>query len=257
MEAEEEEQAAKMAQKFSKNATEDDVKNVEQNMNKMNRGPLAKIWNKVVQLWNAFKSPDTPLWMKSVIIGSLIYMISPIDFIPDAIPVLGLTDDVSVIGLAFSQLIKLGSIITVTAGVIKITDLTQRAIWKEIKKRPEKIASCLITKCIDKGDVKIVNIHLHDENDNEIGEETIEAEKCDKSIKQGVKSYDYLSIKMLRNVGNKINAYGLIIKKLLKENDFYKINVNFLDQDNNIIENKILLANEIEDNIDENLEMAV
>ncbi len=47
-------------------------------------------------LYYAFKRPDTPYWAKSVITGILGYFISPIDFIPDLTPFLGLTDDFSI-----------------------------------------------------------------------------------------------------------------------------------------------------------------
>ena len=102
-----EHEAQKMAEKYGRNASEADVENVQKNMDKMNRGPLAKIWDKVVTLWEAFKSPDTPASLKALIIGGLIYMVSPIDLIPDVIPVLGLTDDAGIIGLVFNQFMKL------------------------------------------------------------------------------------------------------------------------------------------------------
>ncbi len=40
-------EASDMAEKWGKNATEDDIKNVEEKMDSMNRGPLAKVWDKV------------------------------------------------------------------------------------------------------------------------------------------------------------------------------------------------------------------
>ena len=42
-----------------------------------------------------------PLESIITILGSLLYLLSPIDFIPDAIPVLGLTDDVAVIAMCY------------------------------------------------------------------------------------------------------------------------------------------------------------
>lgn len=101
-----EQEAQDMAANYGRNASEADIENVQKNMDKMNRGPLAKVWDKVITLWEAFKSPDTPTVQKAMIIGGLIYMVSPIDLIPDVIPILGLTDDVGVIGMVFNQFMK-------------------------------------------------------------------------------------------------------------------------------------------------------
>lgn len=43
-------------------------------------------------------------WNMSVIIGTIVYVISPLDAIPDIIPVLGWVDDVTIIGYAISKL---------------------------------------------------------------------------------------------------------------------------------------------------------
>lgn len=99
-----------MAEKYGKNASAEDVENVRANIGKMNRGPLAKIWDKVTTLWNAFNSPETPKKTKALIIGGLIYMISPIDLIPDVIPILGLTDDATVLVMIYNQYIQLMNI---------------------------------------------------------------------------------------------------------------------------------------------------
>ncbi|WP_288603207.1 YkvA family protein [uncultured Treponema sp.] len=104
---EQQQEAINMAMKFGENATEEDVENVSKKMDKMKKGALAKVWDKVQELWAAFKSPDTPLSTKSIIIGSLIYMVTPIDIIPDIIPGLGLLDDAFIIGLVFTQVMKL------------------------------------------------------------------------------------------------------------------------------------------------------
>jgi len=39
----------------------------------------------------------TPLWVKGILAGALVYFISPVDAIPDVIPVLGFTDDATVL----------------------------------------------------------------------------------------------------------------------------------------------------------------
>ncbi|MCA5004885.1 YkvA family protein [Sphingobacterium bovistauri] len=43
-------------------------------------------------------------WNASVIIGTILYVVSPIDAIPDLIPVLGWLDDVTIVGYALSKL---------------------------------------------------------------------------------------------------------------------------------------------------------
>ena len=48
---------------------------------------------KAVQLWFVMQMPDVPATTKAVIMGALGYLIAPLDFLPDLMPVLGYTDD--------------------------------------------------------------------------------------------------------------------------------------------------------------------
>jgi len=50
-------------------------------------------------LYFAIRDPRTPFPAKLVALGVVIYAFSPIDFIPDYIPLLGWIDDVVIIGL--------------------------------------------------------------------------------------------------------------------------------------------------------------
>ena len=43
-------------------------------------------------------------WNMSVIIGTIVYVVSPIDAIPDMIPLAGWLDDVTIVGYALSKL---------------------------------------------------------------------------------------------------------------------------------------------------------
>ncbi|WP_220476689.1 YkvA family protein [Sphingobacterium cellulitidis] len=43
-------------------------------------------------------------WNMSIIVGTILYVVSPIDAIPDIIPVLGWLDDASIVGFAISKL---------------------------------------------------------------------------------------------------------------------------------------------------------
>ena len=126
-------EAAGVSAKMGSRATDEDIQDVASKMDLMKKGPLAKIWDKVVQLWDAFKSPDTPKAVKTIIIGGLIYMVSPIDLIPDFIPVVGLLDDASVIGIVFSQFVRLAGCATVGAVIATLIDKN------EIKKRAKEI----------------------------------------------------------------------------------------------------------------------
>ena len=55
---------------------------------------------KAVQLWFVLQKPDVPAGTKAVIMGALGYLIAPLDFLPDLLPVLGYTDDMVAITFA-------------------------------------------------------------------------------------------------------------------------------------------------------------
>ena len=58
---------------------------------------------KAFQLYYVTQNPNCPLKVKATILGALGYLISPIDFIPDLIPVLGYTDDAAAIAVAITM----------------------------------------------------------------------------------------------------------------------------------------------------------
>lgn len=43
-------------------------------------------------------------WNLSVIVGTVIYVLSPLDAIPDVVPILGWLDDLTIVGYAISKL---------------------------------------------------------------------------------------------------------------------------------------------------------
>ena len=55
---------------------------------------------KAVLLWFVLQKPDVPAGTKAVIMGALGYLIAPLDFLPDLLPVLGYTDDMVAITFA-------------------------------------------------------------------------------------------------------------------------------------------------------------
>jgi uncharacterized membrane protein YkvA (DUF1232 family) len=56
-------------------------------------------------LWRALRHPLAPTWLKPAAALLVLYLISPIDLIPDAIPIIGLMDDVVLIPLAIRFLL--------------------------------------------------------------------------------------------------------------------------------------------------------
>jgi uncharacterized membrane protein YkvA (DUF1232 family) len=57
------------------------------------------------------KSSKTPLKAKLSIVVLLLYIVSPIDLIPDFIPVIGQLDDLVVVGLLIKQIYKYQEIV--------------------------------------------------------------------------------------------------------------------------------------------------
>ncbi|MCB0664444.1 MAG: DUF1232 domain-containing protein [Saprospiraceae bacterium] len=51
----------------------------------------------VLLLYYAYKRPDTPSWAKRMVLGTLAYLLAPIDAIPDLSPFFGFTDDLGVL----------------------------------------------------------------------------------------------------------------------------------------------------------------
>ena len=46
-----------------------------------------------ITLYYCMRDKDTPAWARGIIMGALGYLVLPVDLIPDAIPVVGFTDD--------------------------------------------------------------------------------------------------------------------------------------------------------------------
>jgi len=68
---------------------------------------LLQFKDELIVLWRAFFAPETPLWLKALMLLIPAYLLSPIDFIPDFIPVLGWLDDAIVIPLLVSFIVRL------------------------------------------------------------------------------------------------------------------------------------------------------
>ncbi|WP_316801716.1 YkvA family protein [Pedobacter nototheniae] len=87
-----------------------------------NKGDLEGVWTKLLLLFAVSKDyvngnyTEIPKGSIVAILGGLIYFLSPIDVVPDFIPVLGLIDDVFVLNLVYKQVVK---------------DLEKYKIWKD------------------------------------------------------------------------------------------------------------------------------
>lgn len=72
---------------------------------------LSFIWSLVRgdarQLWQALQHPLAPRWLKWGTAGIVLYLVSPVDLIPDVIPVLGLMDDMVIVPMAIRWLLKM------------------------------------------------------------------------------------------------------------------------------------------------------
>ena len=78
---------------------------------------------KAGQLWFVLQKPDVPARTKAVIMGALGYLIAPLDFLPDLLPVLGYTDD----------------IVAITFALIKVQGYIDEEVERKSKKLLTKI----------------------------------------------------------------------------------------------------------------------
>ena len=68
---------------------------------------LLQFRNELVTLWRAFFAPETPIFLKALMLLIPAYLLSPIDLIPDFVPILGWLDDAIVIPLLVSFIVRL------------------------------------------------------------------------------------------------------------------------------------------------------
>lgn len=86
-----------LLRRFTQRASLKDIPRIAGKLGAMNRGPVVKIWDKVQVLWRFIKDPNVAWGKKATAVGSLVYLVSPLDAVPDFIPAGGLLDDVAVI----------------------------------------------------------------------------------------------------------------------------------------------------------------
>jgi uncharacterized membrane protein YkvA (DUF1232 family) len=84
-----------------------DPSHQERQIKPINLGIVTDIIRQARLAWQLMLDPRVPLWVKTIVPASLIYLISPIDFIPDVIPGLGQLDDLAVIIIGVKLFIEL------------------------------------------------------------------------------------------------------------------------------------------------------
>lgn len=57
------------------------------------------------RLWYALGHPDAPAWLKAGAAAIVLYLFSPIDLIPDMVPILGVVDDLVIVPMAMRWLL--------------------------------------------------------------------------------------------------------------------------------------------------------
>lgn len=73
-------------------------------------GRLFRLWsvvrNDVRLLWFALRHPEAPWWLAPAALLLVGYVVSPIDLIPDFIPIIGWLDDIVLVPLALHALLR-------------------------------------------------------------------------------------------------------------------------------------------------------
>jgi uncharacterized membrane protein YkvA (DUF1232 family) len=57
-------------------------------------------------VWGIARDPRTPIGLKAILVAAVAYVVSPLDLVPDAIPILGQADDLTVVLLVLDLFIQ-------------------------------------------------------------------------------------------------------------------------------------------------------
>jgi uncharacterized membrane protein YkvA (DUF1232 family) len=78
-------------------AKPEDIKTILEKLPQMNRGAIGELWPKVMAMAQLLRDPKAAWASKALAIAALLYLVSPIDAVPDVIPIAGLADDAALI----------------------------------------------------------------------------------------------------------------------------------------------------------------
>ena len=65
-------------------------------LDSLRHGPVKEIWNIVTALWARVTDPNRSFLEKAIPLAALVYLVTPVDLIPDILPVIGYLDDIAV-----------------------------------------------------------------------------------------------------------------------------------------------------------------
>ena len=57
-------------------------------------------------VWGIVRDPRTPIGLKAILAAAVAYVVSPLDLVPDAVPILGQADDLTVVLLVLDMFIQ-------------------------------------------------------------------------------------------------------------------------------------------------------
>lgn len=72
---------------------------------KLRRVPV-RVLRRALTLYAILTDRHAPPWARALVLAALVYLINPLDAIPDALPGLGLADDLAVLALALERLAR-------------------------------------------------------------------------------------------------------------------------------------------------------
>lgn len=104
----------------------------------------------VVALWLAARDPRVPWHAKALAAAVAAYALSPIDLIPDFIPVLGLLDDLLLVPAGIWVVVRL----------IPPELMVELRVQAELRQRPRSIAGALMVSAVWMASLAAVWLHL-------------------------------------------------------------------------------------------------
>ncbi len=70
-------------------------------------GALRLPWNSARLSWRLVRDPRTPLSRKMLLAGAIVLIVSPVNWIPNFVPVLGQMEDFALLALALNLFVRL------------------------------------------------------------------------------------------------------------------------------------------------------